>query len=130
MEKPELLLVEDEILIQEILLAAFDDTGFEVFAVRHGKQAIAALDSNAAGFRTVITDIRLPGRLDGWDVARHARKLVADMSIVYITGDRAHDWSSNGVPDSVVLMKPFAPAQVTTAISTLIIAVDTRRAGS
>ena len=129
MEKPELLLVEDEILIQALLVAAFEDTGFEIVTASDGKQAIAALDSNAAGFKAVITDIKLPGKLDGWDVARHARELVSDMPIVYITGDSTHEWSSKGVPESVVLTKPFAPAQLTTAIATLITAVDTRRAG-
>ena len=42
------------------------------------------------------------------------------MPIVYITGDSTHEWSSKGVPDSVVLLKPFAPMQLSTTISTLI----------
>ncbi len=129
MEKPELLLVEDEILIQELLLAAFADTGFEIVTASDGNQAMAALNTNAAGFKAVITDIKLPGKLDGWDVARHARELVSDMPIIYITGDSTHEWSSKGVPDSVVLTKPFAPTQLATAVATLITAVDTRRAG-
>jgi hypothetical protein len=33
------------------------------------------------------------------------------MPVVYITGDSTHDWSSKGVPDSVVIAKPFAPAR-------------------
>jgi len=51
------------------------------------------------------------------------------MPIVYITGDGAHEWSSKGVPDSVVLLKPFAPMQLNTAVSALITAADTRRTG-
>jgi two-component system, cell cycle response regulator CpdR len=51
------------------------------------------------------------------------------MPIVYISGDSTPDWPSKGVPGSAVIMKPFAPSQLTTTVSALITAADTRRAG-
>ena len=122
-------LVEDEVLIQEILLAEFDGAGFDIVTANDGNQAMAELNADTARFKAVITDIRLTEGLDGWEVARCAREHVPDMPIVYITGDSSHEWSSKGVPDSVVLMKPFAPMQLSTAVSTLITAADTRRTG-
>jgi hypothetical protein len=44
--------------------------------------------------------------------------------IVYMTGAAADDWASEGVPNSILLKKPFAPAQLVTAVSQL------RNAGS
>ena len=44
MEVPKLLLVEDEILIQEILLAQFEGSGFEIVTANNGSQAIAELN--------------------------------------------------------------------------------------
>jgi DNA-binding response OmpR family regulator len=123
------LLVEDEALIVEILTAEFADTGFEVVVVSDGNRAIAELDADAARFKAVVTDIRLGKGPDGWDVGRRARELVSDMSVVYVSGDSTHDWSSKGVPESVVILKPFAPTQLVTAVSTLITAADTRRTG-
>jgi DNA-binding response OmpR family regulator len=123
------LLVEDEALIVEILTAEFADTGFEVVVASDGNRAIAELDADAARFKAVVTDIRLGKGPDGWDVGRRARELVSDMSVVYVSGDSTHDWSSKGVPESVVILKPFAPTQLVTAVSTLITAADTRRAG-
>jgi DNA-binding response OmpR family regulator len=123
------LLVEDEALIVEILTAEFADTGFEVVVVSDGNRAIAELDAEAARFKAVVTDIRLGKGPDGWDVGRRARELVSDMSVVYVSGDSTHDWSSKGVPESVVILKPFAPTQLVTAVSTLISAADTRRTG-
>jgi DNA-binding response OmpR family regulator len=128
-EAPVLLLVEDEVLIQEMLAAELADTGFEVVAASDGNRALAELEADAARFKAVVTDIKLGEGPDGWDVARRARELVADMPVVYITGDSTHEWSSKGVPDSVVIAKPFAPAQVSTAVATLIIAADTHRTG-
>ena len=129
MEAPVLLLVEDEVLIQEMLAAEFADTGFEAVVASDGNRALAELEADAARFKAVVTDIKLGEGPDGWDVARRARELVADMPVVYITGDSTHDWSSKGVPDSVVIAKPFAPAQLSTAVATLIIAADTHRTG-
>jgi DNA-binding response OmpR family regulator len=129
LQAPTILLVEDEALIVEILTAEFADTGFEVVVASDGNRAIAELDADAARFKAVVTDIRLGKGPDGWDVGRRARELVSDMSVVYVSGDSTHDWSSKGVPESVVILKPFAPTQLVTAVSTLITAADTRRTG-
>jgi DNA-binding response OmpR family regulator len=129
LQAPTILLVEDEALIVEILTAEFADTGFEVVVASDGNRAITELEADVARFKAVVTDIRLGKGPDGWDVGRHARELVPDMSVVYVSGDSTHDWSSKGVPESVVILKPFAPAQLVTAVSTLITAADTRRTG-
>jgi hypothetical protein len=38
----------------------------------------------------------------------------------YLSGDSAEDWTSKGVPHSIMLPKPFAPAQLVTAVSQLL----------
>ena len=40
--------------------------------------------------------------------------------VVYMTGDSAAEWDSIGVPNSILLTKPFAPAQLVTALSQLL----------
>ena len=37
-----------------------------------------------------------------------------------MSGDSAADWASAGVPNSIMLTKPFAPAQLVTAVSQLL----------
>jgi DNA-binding response OmpR family regulator len=128
MEAPVLLLVEDEVLLQELLATQFTDAGFELVMASDGNRALAELEADAARFKAIVTDIELGKGPDGWDVARRARELVADMPVVYITGASGHDWSSRGVPDSVLVSKPFAFTQLSTAVATLITAADTRRA--
>jgi CheY-like chemotaxis protein len=67
-----------------------------------------------------VTDINLRGRLDGWEVARVARGIDPAFPLVYMTGGAADDWASKGVPNSILLNKPFAPAQLVTAVSQLL----------
>jgi DNA-binding response OmpR family regulator len=120
MEAPVLLLVEDEVLLQELLATEFTDAGYELVMASDGNRALAELEADAARFKAIVTDIGLGKGPDGWDVARRARELVADMPVVYITGASGHDWPSKGVPNSVVVSKPFALAQLSTAVATLI----------
>ncbi len=67
-----------------------------------------------------MTDIDLTGRLDGWEVARAAKKTESTMPVIYMTGTHGEEWACMGVPNSVILAKPFAPAQLVTAISNLL----------
>jgi hypothetical protein len=53
-------------------------------------------------------------------VARHAREVNQDLPVVYVTGFHVEDWASQGVPKSMLVQKPFAPAQIITAISSLL----------
>jgi CheY-like chemotaxis protein len=69
----------------------------------------------------LVTDINLgSSNIDGWAVARHAREIDPSFPVVYMSGNDAADWASMGVPNSIMLEKPFAPAQLVTAVSQLI----------
>lgn len=59
-------------------------------------------------------------KLDGWEVARHAREADPAFPVVYMSGDSTEDWASKGVPNSIMLAKPFAPAQLVTAVAQLL----------
>ena len=116
-----ILVVEDEVLIQSLLSEALHDGGFEAKITSSGEDAIKLLDAPEPKFRALVTDINLGrGRIDGWDVARHAREVDPEIPVVYMTGDSAADWSAKGVPNSVLVTKPFAPAQILTAVAQLL----------
>jgi DNA-binding response OmpR family regulator len=127
MKRALLLLVDDDPLLSEMLSTALTDAGFEILSPSEGTQALAELDADATRFKAVVTDVNLGTGPDGWEVGRHARELVSDMPVVYISGDSSHEWASKGVPDSVLIAKPFAPAQLIMAISMLITDADTHR---
>lgn len=127
MEKTSILVLiaEDASEIRSILQISFEDGGFDVVLVATGEEAVEALDAQGDALRAVVTDINLGGKTSGWDVARHARELKADMPVVYMTGSEGKDWASLGVPNSILISKPFAPSQVLTAVSQLLNAGST-----
>lgn len=128
LDKNLLLLVEDEAVIRVTLERALIDAGYAVITAANGRAAIEQLDSPDHNLSGLITDVALGDKVNGWDVARHARELNTTFPIVYITSDSADEWASKGVPNSALVYKPFAEAQVITAISNLLNAVcETRQ---
>jgi DNA-binding response OmpR family regulator len=115
-----ILVVEDDQLIQAMVEEALSDGGFESAITASGEEAITLLQGNKSNYRALVTDVNLLGHLSGWEVARVARELDPTMPIVYMTGTHGEEWASKGVPNSVLLNKPFAPAQLVTAIANLL----------
>jgi DNA-binding NtrC family response regulator len=58
--------------------------------------------------------------MEGWEVAQFAREIDPEFPVIYMSGAHAADWASKGVPNSIMLSKPFAPAQLITAVSNLL----------
>jgi CheY-like chemotaxis protein len=115
------LVAEDEPIIRLAIQVALEDGGYSVLTASSGNDAMGLLENRRAELCGCITDIRLGSGPDGWELGRRARELNSDMAIVYVTGDSADEWAVQGVPKSVVLQKPFAEAQLVTAISNLLI---------
>jgi DNA-binding response OmpR family regulator len=111
------LIVEDEPVIQDMVGEALSDGGFGTEMAASGDAAVTLLQENRGKYRALITDIHLGGKSMGWDVAKRARELNQEIPVVYMTGAGADKWRSHGVPKSLLLNKPFAPAQVVTAVS-------------
>jgi DNA-binding response OmpR family regulator len=114
------LVVEDDLHIQAMVQEALSDGGFDSTIAASGEEALSLLKDEKSRFRALVTDINLLGKVNGWEVARAAREIDPAISVVYMTGTHGEEWASNGVPNSVLLTKPFAPAQIVTAISNLL----------
>jgi CheY-like chemotaxis protein len=115
-----ILVVENEAIILDTLHHALEEAGFAVTSASSGEQALQLLEANEHGFRALVTDIDLGGAVSGWQVAHRARELSPSLPVIYMTGGNAAEWSANGVPESLLLNKPFAFAQVVTALAQLL----------
>jgi two-component system cell cycle response regulator CpdR len=118
------LLVEDEALIQDLLKSALEDGGYDVLTAGSADEAMRLLDGIAGEIGGLISDVNLGGPTSGWDIARRARDLNPRMAVVYISGDSSYQWTSQGVPHSAVLTKPFVPAQLVVALAGLATKLD------
>jgi DNA-binding response OmpR family regulator len=114
------LYVDDDALIRELVASALEEAGFEVVVAENGAAAITTLDEDADSFCAVVTDIDLGVGPNGWEVARRARELNNALSVIYVTGGSGSDWQSNGVKNSIMLVKPFSMKQLVNTVSSLL----------
>lgn len=80
-----ILLAEDEADIRIMVAEVLVDAGYLVVEAESGDAAALLLDSSA-GFDFLVTDINMPGLLDGTTLAANFRKLHAVRPILFITG--------------------------------------------
>lgn len=120
METVLVLVIEDDPAVQVNLDQALCEEGYEPALAASGEEAVTLLKGRKLPYRVLVTDINLLGRIDGWQVAKQARELDPNFPVVYMTGAAADQWPVHGVPNSILLTKPFAPAQLVTAISNLL----------
>ena len=119
---PVVLVIEDDEPVQVVVEDALAEAGFAPAIVASGEEAVTLLQGMAQEYRALVTDIALRGRIDGWEVAQRAREIDPSFPVVYISGASAGEWASKGVPNSAMLEKPFAPAQLIAAIANLLTA--------
>ena len=119
-ELPTILIVEDEYLLQGVLEMALADAGFSSDILASGEEAMTVFIARGKHHKALVTDVYLGGKLNGWDLARRMREKDPTMPVVYITGSAgAALWKSQGVPNSVLLEKPFQPERLVAALMQL-----------
>src|ERR1700735_1692621 len=101
-----ILTVEDEFLIAEHLGEILKEAGFEVVAAANADEAIAILEQRS-DIRIVITDINMPGSMDGVKLANAVRHRWPPIAIIVTSGQ----WPvPPALPEnSRFFHKPFCP---------------------
>lgn len=123
-EHATLLVVDDEELVLDMTASALEDGGYQVVRSRSGDEALALLERGERDYDALICDVNLGTDLDGWGIAQRARELRPAMPIVYTTGRSMGHWSSRGVPNSIVVEKPFSVDEIVAAVWTLLNGVE------
>jgi CheY-like chemotaxis protein len=118
--KPRILVVEDELIIRLFLVEALEEAGYDVVEAASGDHAAKELDG-PDGFRVLLTDLHMPGTLDGFALARRAREKDPNIAVLYMTGrpDALQPLGAISRRDAV-LLKPYGPSQVLEVVSRLI----------
>jgi DNA-binding response OmpR family regulator len=119
-EPASVLVVEDEYFLQADLEQALTEAGFATEVASSGEQALTLFFAGSRICKALVTDVRLRSALSGWDVARRIRERQPDLPVIYVTGAPADEWASHGVPNSILVSKPFVTAQLIAALSNLL----------
>jgi DNA-binding response OmpR family regulator len=118
-EQSLVLVVEDEYFILADLEQTLTDAGFAVHSAYSGEDALKRFIGDTV-YRALVTDVNLRGRVSGWDLARRIREREPGFPIVYVSCAPGNEWASQGVPNSILISKPFGRARVVAAVANLL----------
>src|ERR1700735_3376146 len=112
-----ILTVEDEEPLRAYLGEILEDAGYSVIAAASADEAIAVLESRN-DIRTVITDINMPGSMDGLRLAAAVRGRWPPIKIIVVTGHKPPELDE--LPnDSLFVAKPYTAARMIAAVNEL-----------
>jgi CheY-like chemotaxis protein len=116
-EKPTVLVVEDEILIRVVASDELREHGYTVIEAATADEALSVL-SGPTRVDLVITDIKMPGTVDGIALARHIRAAFPFIKIVVVSGQVAGP-DVRAMVDGY-LSKPVAPSRLASFVHALV----------
>jgi len=102
------LFVEDDPLIREFVVGALRDAGYHVIHASTGEEALEWCKRRVAN--VLVTDVRLPGQIDGWQIAERCREQDPELPVIYATGYSPA--KPRPVSGSRIVRKPFHPEEI------------------
>lgn len=112
------LLVEDEVLILSLVADTLLEHGFAVHEAVSAEEALRYMDGGGP-VDVLLTDVDLPGSMDGVELAACVRQRRPEVPVVYASGRHGVSGLGTQVPRSVFLEKPYDPADVCTLLGRL-----------
>lgn len=116
------LVVDDEPIIQMLVAQLLDELGFATIEARNGPAGLKVLQSNAS-VDLLVTDVRLPGDMNGRQLADAARVTRPDLKVLFVTGYSGSAVLELGPLDAGMrlLHKPFTMEALASRIGELIL---------
>ncbi|WP_227270788.1 transporter substrate-binding domain-containing protein [Roseobacter weihaiensis] len=111
-----ILVVEDELQLLVMITDVLEDLGYEVISARSGQDALQMI-ADGEEFDLLLTDIVMPGKIGGFELARRMRALRPDVPVIYTSGYTGFTASEMGEVQAPLLQKPAPPAELAEAIS-------------
>jgi DNA-binding response OmpR family regulator len=105
---PAILVLDDDDEVREMIETMLTDAGFEVATAATAWEAVALVDEKP--FDLMVVDIRLPGGLNGLQLAQHVRERRPGLKCLFISGTHDPVICDPELDDFVA--KPFRPFEL------------------
>ena len=114
-----ILIVEDDALVREYVVAQIRRLGYETLAARNAAEALETIDGPRR-IDLLFTDVIMPGRMNGRQLATEACKRRPGLKVLYTSGYTENAIVHHGRLDAGVLLlaKPYVSSDLARMIRT------------
>ncbi len=117
-----ILLVEDDDDVRMVMRDVLEESGYHVWDVANGLEALNIWNANASKFDLLLTDIVMPGGLNGRELADRLRQARPALKVILMSG-YSIDKIGKIQPYSQILPKPFSLEYLTETVRNCLDAV-------
>ena len=119
-EPPTVLVVEDEVLVRMAVSDYLRECGYRVVEAGSAEEAIKVLEGDVR-IDVVFTDVQMPGAMDGFGLARWARRERPSIRVILTTGvARAAQQAGDLCEEGPMMAKPYSNAELERWIRSLL----------
>ena len=104
------LVVDDDATVRTLIAGVLTENHYRLLDAADGPSALKVLEARQRRIDLMVTDVGLPGCMNGRQLADAARQLRPELRILFITGYAENAVVGNGhlEPGMAVLAEPFA----------------------
>jgi two-component system cell cycle sensor histidine kinase/response regulator CckA len=117
-----IVLVEDEEVVRRLVSRVLGQEGYRVLDATSAEEGLAILGSESEA-DLLLTDVTLPGELDGVELSRRAREEREDLKLIYMSGYGEEDMSDEFLRvagEAAFIGKPFSPNELLETVNELL----------
>jgi DNA-binding response OmpR family regulator len=109
-----ILVVDDDALILQCVRRILEQASYVVLTSPSGDHALDIIERGDARVDLVVTDIVMPGSINGFTLAAKIRQREAKLRVLFITGTLSEDddYVAPIARKKLLLRKPFSPRQL------------------
>jgi DNA-binding response OmpR family regulator len=114
LSKPLILVADDELFILQYIAHVLQLANYRVITVNTVEEAWKIFERRQPAIELVLTDVVMPGSLDGMDLAERIHQLDPSLPVLFITGalSESDPRTALMIEKQLVLRKPFFPKQL------------------
>jgi two-component system cell cycle sensor histidine kinase/response regulator CckA len=116
------VLVDDDDLVRRLLSRVLEREGYRVLVATSGEEGLELVE-NTREADLLLTDVTLPGELDGLELGRRALEGRSDLKLVCMSGYGAEDLAADLLriaAAAVFLSKPFSTGELLETVHRLL----------
>jgi DNA-binding response OmpR family regulator len=118
-----IVLVEDEDLVRRLVTRVLEKEGYRVIEAVTGEEGLEILSSGEEA-DLLLTDVTLPGRMNGLDLGQRALEERSDLKLICMSGsgedEMVSDLLSRAVGAAAFLNKPFSSGELIATVKSLL----------